>query len=113
MHNSGTMDVPHHVDSMTDSSDSSDNDQMLFDIMESHDDTYNKVLCLFSMFVKYCFDKDEAQYEHKWGGLLLVEKRRFNVNFKVPLKNWRNNISVEKLQHIWRNSLRDDPMYQE
>ena len=47
MHNSGTMDVPHHVDSMTDSSESLDDDQMLFDIMESHDDTYkNKVLCL-------------------------------------------------------------------
>ena len=56
MHNSGTMDVPHHVDSMTDSSESSDNDQRLFDIMESHDDSYNKVLCLFSMFVMNCFD---------------------------------------------------------
>ena len=61
MHNSGTMDVPHHVDSMTDSSYSLDDDQMLFDIMESHDDTYMKALCIFSMFVMNCFDKDEAQ----------------------------------------------------
>ena len=60
--------VPHHADSMTDSSESSDDDQMLFDIMESHDDSYNKVLCLFFMFVMNCFDKDEAQYKHKWGG---------------------------------------------
>ena len=62
------MNVPLHADSMTDSSESSDNDQMLFDIMESHDDNHNKVLCLFSMFVMNCFDEDEAQYEHKWGG---------------------------------------------
>ena len=47
MHNSGTMNVCHHVDSMTDSSESSDDDQMLFDIMESHDDSHNKVLSLF------------------------------------------------------------------
>ena len=53
--NSGTMNVPHHADSMTDSSESSNNDQMLFDIMESHDDSHNKVLCLFSMFVMNCF----------------------------------------------------------
>ena len=68
MHNSETMDVSHHADSMTDSSDSLDADQMLFDIIESHDDTYMKVLCLFSVFVMNCFDEDEAQYEHKWGG---------------------------------------------
>ena len=68
-HNSGTMNVPLHADSMTDSSESSDDDQMLFDIMESHDDNHNKVICLFSMFVMNCFDKDkdEAQNEHKWG----------------------------------------------
>ena len=64
-HNSGTMNVPLHADSMTNSSESSNNDQMLFDIMESHDDSHNKVLCLFSMFVMNCFDEDEAQYEHK------------------------------------------------
>ena len=68
-HNSGTMNVPLHADSMTNSSESSDDDQMLFDIMESHDDSHNKVLCLFSMFVMNFFDEDEAQYEHKWGGL--------------------------------------------
>ena len=107
------MDVSHHADSMTDSTDSSEDDQMLFDIMESHDDTSMKVLCLFSMFVMNCFDKDEAQYEHKWVGLVLVERRRFNMIFKVPSKNWRNSISVEKLQHIWRNSLRDDSVLRE
>ena len=41
-HNSGTMDLSHHADSMTDSSDSSEDDQMLFD--KSHDDTYMKAL---------------------------------------------------------------------
>ena len=70
MHNLGAMNVPLHADSMTDSSESSDDDQMLFDIMESHDDSHNKIVCLFSMFVMNCFDEDEdeAQYEHKWGG---------------------------------------------
>ena len=82
MHNSGTMDVPHHADSMTDSSDSSDDDQMLFDIMESHDDTYMKVLCLFSMFVMNCFDKDEAQYEHKWGGSCPGRKKKIQHDFQ-------------------------------
>ena len=68
-HNSGTMNVPLHADSMTNSSESSDDDQMLFDIMESHDDSHNKIICLFSMFVMNCFDedKDEAQYKHKRG----------------------------------------------
>ena len=70
MHISGTMNVPLHADSMTNSSESSNNDQMLFNIMESHDDNHNKVICLFSMFVMNCFDKDEdeVQYKHKWGG---------------------------------------------
>ena len=82
MHNSGTMDVPHHVDSMADSSDSLDDDQMLFDIMETHDDTYNKVLCLFSMFVMNCFDEDEAQYEHKWGGSPPGRKKKIQHDFQ-------------------------------
>ena len=70
-HNSGMMNVPLHEDSMTDSSESSeDDDQVLFNIMESHDDNHNNIVCLFSMFVMDCFDKGEAQYEyeHKWGG---------------------------------------------
>ena len=46
-HNSGAMNVPLHADSMTDSSESSDYDQMLFNIMESHDDSHNKIVCLF------------------------------------------------------------------
>ena len=75
-HNSGTMDVSHHADSMTDSSDSSEHDQMIFAIMESHDDTYMKVLCLFSMFVMNCFDKDEAQYKHRWGGSCPGRKKK-------------------------------------
>ena len=55
---------------MTDSSGSSDDDQVLLDIMESHDDNHNNIVCLFSMFVMECYDEDEAQYEyeHKWGG---------------------------------------------
>ena len=55
---------------MTDSSGSSDDDRVLFDIMESHDDSHNNIVCLFSMFVMECYDEDEAQYEykHKWGG---------------------------------------------
>ena len=69
-HNSGTMNVPLHEDSMTDSSESSEDDQVLFDIMESHDDNHNNLICLCSMFVMECYDEDEAQYEyeHKWGG---------------------------------------------
>ena len=81
-HTSGTMDVSHHVDSLTDSSDSSDDDQMLFDIMESRDDTYMKVLCLFSMFVMNCFDEDEAQYEHKWGGSCPGRKKKIQCDFQ-------------------------------
>ena len=55
---------------MTDSSGSSDDDQVLFNIMESHDDNHNNIVCLFPMFVMECYDEDEAQYEyeHKWGG---------------------------------------------
>ena len=55
---------------MTDSSGSSDNDQVLLDIMESHDDNHNNIVCLFSMFVMESYDEDEVQYEyeHKWGG---------------------------------------------
>ena len=82
MHNSGTMDVSHHADSMTDCSDSLDDDQMLFDIMESHDDTYMKVLCLFSMFVMNSFDKDEAPYEHKWGGSHPDRKKKIQHDFQ-------------------------------
>ena len=69
-HNLGTMNVPLHEDSMTDSSESSKDDQVLFDIMESHDDNHNNLICLCSMFVMECYDEDEVQYEyeHKWGG---------------------------------------------
>ena len=78
------MNVPLHADSMTDSSESSDNDQMLFDIMESHDDSHNKVVCLFSMFVMNCFDedKDEAQYEHKWGGSSPGRRKKIEQDFQ-------------------------------
>ena len=81
-HNSGTMNAPHQADSMADSSESSDDDQMLFDIMESHDDSHNNVLCLFSMFVMNCFDKDEAQYEHKWGGPPPGRKKKIEHDFQ-------------------------------
>ena len=67
---------------MTDSSESSNDDQMLFDIMESHDDSHNKVLCLFSMFVMNCFDKDEAQYEHKWGGSPPSRRKKIECDFQ-------------------------------
>ena len=78
------MNVPLHVDSMTDSSDSSNNDQMLFDIMESHDDTRNKIVCLCSMFVMNCFDEDEAQYEyeHKWGGSPPGRRKKIECDFQ-------------------------------
>ena len=89
MHNSGTMDVPHHVDSTTDSSESLDDDQMLLDIMESNDDSYNKVLCLFSMLGMNCFDKDEAQYKHKWGGSPPGRKKKIECDFQG---------SIEKLE---------------
>ena len=82
MHNSGTMNVPLHADSMTNSSESSDDDQMLFDIMESHDDSHNKVLCLFSMFVMNCFDKDEVQYEHNRGGSPPGRRKKIECDFQ-------------------------------
>ena len=87
-HNSGTMNDPLHADSMTDSSDSSDNDQMLFDIMESHDDSHNKIVCLFSMFVMNCFDEDEAQYEyeHKWGGSPPGRRKKIERDFQGSLE---------------------------
>ena len=113
MHNSGTMNVPHHADSMTDSLESSNDDQMLFDIMESHDDSHNKVLCLFSMFVMNCFDEDEVQYEHKWGGSPPHRRKKIECDFQGSLRNWKSNISMEKLQHIQRYSLRGDSVYQE
>ena len=50
---------------MTDSSESSEDDQVLFDIMESHDDNHNNIVCLFPMFVMECYDEDEVQYEYK------------------------------------------------
>ena len=86
MHNSGTMNVPHHADSMTDSSESSGNDQVLFDIMESHDDSHNKVLCLFCMFVMSCFDEDEAQYKCKWGGSPPGRKKKIEHDFQGSFK---------------------------
>ena len=85
-HNSGTMNVPLHGDSMTDSSESSNDDQMLFDIMESHDDSHNKVLCLFSMFVMNCFDEDEVQYEHKWGGSPPGRRKKIERDFQGSFK---------------------------
>ena len=81
-YNSGTMNVPLHVDSMTNSSESSDNDQMLFNIMESHDDSHNKIVCLFSMFVMNCFDKDEVQCEHKWGGSPPGRRKKIECDFQ-------------------------------
>ena len=84
MHNLGTMNVPLHADSMTNSSESSDDDQMLFNIMESHDDSHNKIICLFSMFVMNCFDEDEdeVQYEHKWGGSPPGRRKRIEHDFQ-------------------------------
>ena len=84
MHNSGTMNVPLHVDSMTDSSESSNNDKMLFDIMESHDDSHNTIICLFSMFVMSCFDEDEdeVQYKHKLGGSPPGRRKKIEHDFQ-------------------------------
>ena len=69
---------------MTDSSGSSDNDQVLFDIMESHDDNHNIIVCLFSMFVMDCYDEDEAQYEdeHRWGGSPPGRIKRIECDFQ-------------------------------
>ena len=83
-HSSGTINVPLHADSMTDSSESSNDDQMLFDIMESHDDSHKKIICLFSMFVMNCFDEDEdeVQYEHKWGGSPPGRRKKIECDFQ-------------------------------
>ena len=113
MLNSGTMDVPHHADSMSDSSESSDDDQMLFGIMESHDDSYNKVLCLSSMFVMNCFDEDEAQHEHKWDGSPRVRTKKMERDFQGSFEKLEKQYFSEKLQHIQGNSLRGDSLYQE
>ena len=69
---------------MTNSSGSSDDDQVLFDIMESHDDNHNNIVCLFSMFVMECYDEDEAQYEyeHKWGGSPLGRRKKIERDFQ-------------------------------
>ena len=61
---------------------------MLFDIMESHDDSHNKIACLFPMFVMNCFDKDEAQYkyEHKWGRSPLGRRKKIECDFQGSFK---------------------------
>ena len=109
------MNVPLHEDSMTDSSGSSDNDQVLFDIMESHDDNHNNIVCLSSMFVMECYDEDEAQYEyeHKWGGSPPGRIKKIERDFQDPSRSWRSNISMEKVPHTQKNSLKGDSVYQE
>ena len=85
-HNPVTMNVPLHADSMTDSSESSNDDHMLFDIMESRDDSHKKVLCLFSMFLMNWFDGDEVQYEHKWGGSPPGRRKKIEHDFQGSFK---------------------------
>ena len=87
-HNSGTMNVPLHEDSMTNISESSEDDQVLFDIMESHDDNHNNIVCLFSMIVMESYDKDEVQYEyeHKWGGFPLGRRKKIERDFQGSFK---------------------------
>ena len=84
----GKMNVPLHADSMTDISESFNDDQMLFDIMESHDDTHNKIVCLCSMFVMNCFDEDEVQYkyENKWGGSPPGRRKKIEHDFQGSLE---------------------------
>ena len=84
---------------MTDSSESSDDDQVLFNIMESHDDNHNNLTCLCSMFVMECYDEDEAQYEykHKWGGSpgrLKKIERDFQGSFEKLEKQYFNGESL-------------------
>ena len=78
------LNVPLHEDSMTNSSESSEDDQVLFDIMESHDDNHNNIVCLFSMFVMECYDKDEVQYEyeHKWAESPLGRRKKIERDFQ-------------------------------
>ena len=73
---------------MTDSSGSSDDDQVLFDIMESHDDNHNNIVCLCSTFVMDCLDEDEAEYdyEHKWGGSRLGRRKKIECDFQGSLE---------------------------
>ena len=73
---------------MTDSSESSEDDQVLFDIMESHDDNHNNIVCLFSMFVMECYNEDEAQYkyEHKWGGSPPGRRKKIECDFQGSFK---------------------------
>ena len=83
-HNTGAMNVPLHEDSMTNRSGSSNDDQVLFDIMESHDDNHNNIVCLCSMFVMECLGKDEAEYDykHKWGGSRLGRQKKIERDFQ-------------------------------
>ena len=69
---------------MTNSSESSDDDQVLFNIMESHDDNHSIHVCLCSMFVMECYDKDEAQYkyENKWGGSPLGRIKKIEHDYQ-------------------------------
>ena len=84
---------------MTDSSESSEDDQMLFNIMESHDDNHYNIVCLFFMFVMDCFDEKEAQYEyeHKWGvsppGRTKKIERDFQGSFEKLEKQYFNGES--------------------
>ena len=73
---------------MTDSSGSSNDDQVLLDIMESHDGNHNNIVCLFSMFVMECLDEDEAEYdyEHKWGGSRLGRQKKIEHDFQRSFK---------------------------
>ena len=103
MHNSGTMTVPLHADSMTNSSESSDDDQMVFDIMESHDDSHNKIVCLFSMFVMNCFDEDEdeAQYKHRWGGSPPGRRKKIECDFQGSFEKLKKQWNTDAiLQHM-------------
>ena len=59
---------------------------MLFDMVEFHDDSHNKVLCHFSMFVMNCFDKDEVQYEHKWGGSCPGRRKKIERDYQGSFK---------------------------
>ena len=100
---------------MTDSSGSSDDDQVLFDIMESHDDNHNNIVCLFSMFVMECYDEDEAQYEykHKWGGSPLGRIKKIERDFQGSFEKLEKQYFNGESSTYTEEQFEGDSVYQE
>ena len=98
---------------MTDSSGSSDDDQVLLDIMESHDDNHNNIVCLFSMFVMDIGNEvldptynpgsepeEQELFEAKQTFMFSV----FNANLQTDMRKTivRRHLSNTDAQSVWK-----------